>query len=234
MKKILQKERIEKILKLFDKNTYISYSFLEENMEVSSATIRRDVNLMESLGLINKIAGGIELRINDKDIDYSLRLTKNLSQKKKIAKKASKYLKKDEIIFLDSGTTILELIPYLKNMNITVITNCVSHLEKLYSLGIKNIIIGGNFKHKTKAIVGSIALESLNNYYFDKSFLGTNGIDENGYTTPDIEEALIKKKVIQKSKTSIILADTSKINKISNVNFANINDCILITEKEEE
>lgn len=89
------------------------------------------------------------------------------------------------------------MIPYLtKKEDILVVTNGVMHSQLLADYEIPTILIGGMIKGKTKAIIGAVALKQLKEYRFNKAFLGINGIDkEFGYTTPDIEEAVLKKKL---------------------------------------
>ncbi|WP_156413163.1 DeoR family transcriptional regulator, partial [Oceanivirga salmonicida] len=138
----------------------------EKQMNVSAITIRRDVIKMETLGLLNRISGGIENKSISQDIDYNLRSKKNLSAKKAVAKKASKYIKNNLIIFLDAGTTIFELIPYLKGKNITAITNCIEHINKLIKNEINFILLGGYVKPSTKATVGIETLNQLDKFNF--------------------------------------------------------------------
>lgn len=232
--KSLRKERIDLIYNIVSERKYLKYSEISNLLNISEATIRRDIKKMESLGLINIILGGIEFKSNDKDTEYSIRIKKNTNQKKIIAKKAAKLLKKNETIFLDSGTTTFELIPYLKNMNITVITNAITHIEALIENKIDFILLGGSIKKITKAVVGSYTLKQIEDFNFDKCFLGTNGIDsKKGFTTPDIEEGLVKKAICKRSKEKIILSDKSKLNIVTNINFSKFNECILITEEDD-
>lgn len=234
MSKSLQKERLDIILKMVKENDYVKYSDLEEKLKISIATIRRDVLKLESQGKINRISGGIEYKNMNLDEDYNIRVNKNSEKKKIIAKKASRYLKPEQLIFLDAGTTVFEMIPYLKNLNVRVVTNGVEHINELLKYGISFMLLGGEVKPKTKAIIGVNTIKELKKYKFDISFIGANAIDEEfGYSTPDIEEALIKEEVINNSKKAFILADTSKLNNISRVKFSDLKNAILITEKKE-
>ncbi|CAM3126234.1 DeoR/GlpR family DNA-binding transcription regulator [Streptobacillus felis] len=234
MSKNLQKERFDLILKMVKENDYVKYSELEERLNISIATIRRDVLKLESQGKLNRISGGIEYRNSNVDEDYNVRSSKHLDKKRIIAKRASKYINPNTLIYLDAGTTVFELIPYLKNNNVTVITNGVEHINELIKNNISFILLGGEVKPKTKAIIGVTAIKQLEKYSFDISFIGANAVDvEFGYSTPDIEEAMIKREAIKRSKTAIILSDSTKLNSISRVKFAEYTDAILITEKKE-
>lgn len=94
---------------------------------------------------------------------------------------------------MDAGSSTIEMIPFIKAQNIVVVTNGLTHVEKLLNQGIKTLMIGGQVKETTFATVGASALDTLSRYCFDKAFLGMNGLDlKYGLTTPDEKEALIK------------------------------------------
>ncbi len=231
---MLEIDRVEKILSELNERKRMTYKELEEIMEVSLSTIKRDVGKMEQKGLLNKIKGGISQISNMKnDKNVEERFGENINEKKEIAIKALRTIKNDEFIYLDAGTTIFYLISKLKNKNVTVVTNGIMHIEELTKNKIRTIVIGGEVKDTTKAIVGAEAIQSLEKYRFDKCFIGVNGIDEKkGFTTPELNEAIIKKKVLELSEMKYILADKSKFNKISNIQFAKIGDCKIITSDE--
>lgn len=134
------------------------------------------------------------------------------------------------MIFIDAGTTTEFLLPFLQGKNVTVVTNSIHHATRLVDLSIKTIIIGGYVKQTTDASIGSVALEQIRQMDFDKAFLGMNGVDEAYLTTPDMEEAVIKKAVIANAKVSYILVDGTKIGQVSFVKVAAIDQVTIITE----
>ena len=99
-------------------------------------------------------------------------------------------------------------------------TNSVHHAVKLVERKIKTIIIGGFVKQSTDASVGAVAIDQIRQLNFDKAFLGMNGIDKHYLTTPDVEEATIKRTVIDNAKESYVLVDASKIGQFSFVKVA--------------
>ena len=103
--------------------------------------------------------------------------------------------------------------PYPEEMNrqVTVVTNSIHHAVKLVDLGISTRIIGGKVKHSTDASIGSTALEQIRQLNFDCAFIGANGVDANYFTTPDMEEAVIKRTVIANAQKAYVLADASKL-----------------------
>ena len=162
----------------------------------------------------------------------NIKFEENTEAKKRIAKKAAKLVKKGDFIFIDAGSTTYYMIEYLKNKNITVVTNGLMHLDKLIQCKIKTIIIGGEVKPTTRAVVGIEALKNIEKYRFDISFLGVNGVDiDKGLMTPDIKEAILKEKILKISEITYILADKEKFGVSSSVKFGNVEDCTLITDE---
>ena len=131
-------------------------------------------------------------------------------------------VKQGDCVFLDAGTTTFQMIPFLQNKKLVVVTNGLTSGRCLNEHGITTYLTGGLLKSKTSAFVGSQTAQALKNYRFDICFLGVNGLHEKyGYTTPDPEEAAIKLLASSLSRKTFVLADHSKINQVS---FAKIMD----------
>lgn len=233
---MLEIDRLEIILGIVNKYKRISYNDLEKMIDVSSSTIRRDAKKLQNKGLIKEIKGGIsKIESTVTDIEVEERFKERIKEKKEIALKTLNLIEENDFIYLDAGTTTYYLVEKLENKNVTVVTNGIMHLEKLAQNNIKTILIGGELKFTTKAIVGPEAIDNIEKYRFDKCFLGTNGITETGgFSTPEINEAIIKKKVMQRSRECYILADASKFEVDSNVKFSDLSKCRIITSKKGE
>jgi len=230
---VLNLKRYEMILNILNKKDVVKLQKIVDKLGISESTARRDLNYLEEKGLLERIHGGARLPSGNLEEDFQSKNVQNQSEKKRIGDLAAKEIEDGELIFLDAGTTTETLIPYLKDRDITVVTNGTTHLSTLGKYSVKTYIIEGMIKHKTGAIVGSEAIESLLKYNFDRAFLGTNGVHiEKGYTTPDAEEARIKKRVIKNSKRTYIMADSNKFSRISSVTFGGIEECTIITDKE--
>ena len=228
---MLEIERFEKILDELEKKGRLSYQELDSILKVSTSTIRRDIEKMYKNGLLIKIKGGIaQLQKLNFDPKIADRFNKNIEGKKEIAEKAFKRIKKGDFIYLDAGTTVFYLIEKLKDIEVTVITNGTMHIDELLKNNIKTIIAGGEIKGLTGAVVGIETVEFLDKYQFDKCFLGANGISiKAGFTTPEVNEAMVKKKVLELSEEKYILADEDKFNKVSNIKFSSLGNCKIIT-----
>ena len=111
-----------------------------------------------------------------------------------------------------------------------MVTNAIGHAQKLLKKGYEVLLIGGKLKGVTEAIVGAEALESLNRYNFTKGFFGTNGVHpQRGLTTPDSEEALVKKKAMERCAQCFVLADSSKIGQVTSITFSDMKESEILT-----
>lgn len=220
-------QRRNRIIELLKENHSISVSDLCDILEASEATIRRDLSILENSGKLERTHGGAiyneSNRINIEDV-LSSREGKFLLEKQAIANKAFDLLENHDTIVLDAGTTTYELAYLIgqSNLHLTIVTNSMIVFKELAkNPNVELIILGGKVRTNTLASVGSAAVELMQRLFVDKAFLGTNGISLNeGFTTTDMDEAGIKRAMIQSSKQRIILADNSKFNKVYINQFA--------------
>ena len=234
---MLTEERFSKILSIINSEGSATAQHLMNELGVSESTIRRDLNTMDQKGLLIKVHGGAIAKGQDiKTFDEAVnnRKQQNTEQKIAIAKYAASLIDDNDFVYIDAGTTTEHMIDYLKNKQITVVTNGIAHAKKLVDMNIKTFILGGEIKGVTEAIVGVRAVKDLESYNFTKGFFGANGISlENGCTTPDANEAMVKTEAIKKCGKAYILADKSKFDENSFITFCKMEDVIIITDKEE-
>lgn len=225
-----KQQRWTKILELCEKNDAIYVQSLVNVLQVSEATIRRDLQQMEDLSLVLRFHGGV--RANNKGNNEPPMLYKsetNFEQKKMIAELAAKQIKDNQMIFIDAGSSTLEILKYITAKNITVVTIGIPHIQKLIERNIRTIALGGTVRFTTEAITGNQTLKQLSELYFDVTFLGVNGIHvKGGLTTTNEQEAAVKSKVIQHSQKTFVLADQSKFNRLYPVKFGNLDDVTVI------
>ncbi|WP_349583883.1 DeoR/GlpR family DNA-binding transcription regulator [Leuconostoc citreum] len=226
-------ERKKQILKIIQKNQVISLQELKKVTKTSLSTVRRDLDILAADGLVRRVHGGVEWIESSRDsLPVSERLSLYQATKQKIAQRAAQQLQGGEIIFLDAGTTTGELIPYLadKKPAVTVVTNSVHHAAQLSDLMIPVMIIGGQVKQTTDAVIGAAAVNQINHMVFNVSFVGADGLSvEFGLTTPDLEEAAIKKAVVERSQVSYVLADNSKIGTAAFAKAVDLERVVLVT-----
>ncbi|MBD1381328.1 DeoR/GlpR family DNA-binding transcription regulator [Metabacillus arenae] len=232
---MLTPERHKLIVDLVKEKNVVKIQELVEVTNSSESTIRRDLTLLEDEKQVKRIHGGAA-KLKGKLIEPDLieKSAANLLAKKLIAKHAASLIENGDSIFLDAGTTTLQMVPYLTNAeNIVVVTNSISLIQPLIEKNIKTFLIGGYIKPRTAAMVGRGAIEGIKNYRFDKAFLGANGIHhELGYTTPDPDEANIKRFAVSLSREPFILADSSKLGEVSFSNIADLEEAVIITDEE--
>ena len=224
-------ERHQIILDLLSRTGVVDLQSLVQRTKSSESTIRRDLALLEEQGLLKRIHGGATLPYSKIDEpNMQDKSSKNLHDKQLIAEAAASMIREGDCIYLDAGTTVSEMIPYLTNKNIVIVTNGVMHVDALTTANITTYLIGGRIKANTKAIVGSVAQENLKQFRFDKCFLGMNGIDVKfGFTTPDPEEAVLKKIAMELAEETFVLADKSKFTETFFAKVAEIEKADIIT-----
>ncbi|RBW69553.1 DeoR/GlpR family DNA-binding transcription regulator [Bacillus taeanensis] len=233
---MLTPERHRIILEILEEKQIVKLHDLVEATSSSESTIRRDLVQLESQRLLKRVHGGASLlQKNRIEPSISEKSTKHLNEKQLIAKYAAKLVRDGDSIFLDAGTTTMQMIESLNQRDITVVTNGLTLIEPLLEKNIETYLIGGSIKGKTRALIGHSALKTLENYRFDKAFMGMNSVhSEYGYTTPDPEEALIKNTAMSLAKKAYVLIDQSKFGEVSFAKVADLNQAVIITTEPHE
>lgn len=231
---MLTSERRKFILEKIRESGAIKLNEVMDLTDSSESTIRRDLTALEKKGLLVRVHGGAVLRSNyEESIDDKSIF--NREEKEKIGRFAATLVNDGDCIFLDAGTTVFYMIKYLKDKNVLVVTNGINHLDELQKYDITTYLTGGLIKFKTKALIGRETIKTLNDYNFDKCFLGVNNINvEKGYTTPDPEEAFVKSTAKELSKEVYVLADSTKFGKVSFARIGALEEAIIITDKKQK
>lgn len=223
------------------KNQRASVEELAKHFNVSTSTIRRDLNRLSKEHKLIKIHGGAtsvsslggEIKFERSDIEYYEREETDIDIKNQIARQAGKLVKSNMAVYLDASTSVASMIPYLPLLNNTFFVTNSSYLaSKLAELGHKVYVTGGELKLTTNAYIGGYALDFIDRFNFSIGFFGTNGIHpSSGFTTPDPLEASIKMKAISKCYNVYVLATHSKFDNVANCTFANFSRITLITDE---
>ncbi|WP_101843108.1 DeoR/GlpR family DNA-binding transcription regulator [Halobacillus sp. Marseille-P3879] len=228
---MLTPERHRFILDLLNRQHTVKLKELVDFTGASESTIRRDLDQLEQYGELRRIHGGASIRkpaIEEPSVGE--KLSKHHHEKMLIAKEAAQLVRDGQSIYIDAGTTTYEMIPHLTGKKITVVTNGLQHLNALTAHSIPTYVLGGFVKEKTQAVVGASALQNLKQYRFDQCFMGANGISMvDGYTTPDPEEAAVKKTTLSLSQKRHMLIDSSKFNEVTFSHIGTIAEAEIIT-----
>ena len=231
---MLAEERFARILSILEESGSVTVAELMERLDASESTIRRDLNNLDARGQLIKVHGGAMMKdaasYRTQDDDVQLRKERNVEQKVVIARYAAHLISDYDVV--DAGTTTELMIDPMLNRNAMYVTNAIGHARKLAALGCTVYLLGGEFKGTTDAIVGEEAVLSIAKYNFTKGFFGTNGVTvEQGFTTPEVKEALIKRRALAQTKDAYILADASKFGEISTVTFGDFADATVLTDQ---
>lgn len=213
-------ERRRNILNLLDENGQVFVHELSELFGVSEVTIRNDLELFESKGLLIRSRGGAMIVENTVGMDFQLseKDKMNYPEKIRIGKKAAQLVSSGETIILDSGTTTMEIAKHLDpNIALNIITNAFNIANELLKSTNTNIIVpGGTLRKSSHSLVGPLAEKSMRNFYVDKLFLGVDGFNTvEGAFTPNLEEASLNQVMIEIAKEVILVADSSKFRRRS-------------------
>lgn len=229
---MLEPDRHTKILDLLKEKNTVKIQELVELTNSSESTIRRDLTQLEEAKLLKRVHGGAARLLGKlQEPTMNEKSSKNHHEKKLIGQYAASLVEDGDSIYLDAGSTIIEMIPYLPN-DIVVVTNGMMHLQLLLERNIKTYLLGGLVKPSTRALVGRDAISSLEHYRFDKCFMGVNGIHPQfGFTTPDQEEAAIKKLAMTLSREAYVLSDDSKFFEVAFATIANLGEATIITNE---
>lgn len=231
---MLTEERYSTILQILNEKNAVTVAELTQLLDTSESTVRRDLAALDEMGKLTKVFGGATSIKQTKGVletNVSSREEVMSDEKNLIAAYAAGLINDSDFVYIDAGTTTSRLVDYITNKNATFVTNGIVHARKLLQKGMTVYVIGGKIKPVTEAVIGTEGIRSIQNFNFTKAFMGTNGIDiDAGFTTPDIEEALIKEKAIEKTYMSFILSDNTKFNRVFPVTFAGIDKCCIITD----
>lgn len=225
--------RQKKIIDMISNTDIITTETLTKLLNISPSTLRRDLlKLSKQEKIVLLHGGGIRLLPKITELSMTAKMGLHKDAKDKIAQKAVSLIEDGDVIYLDPSSTTYQMIPYLKEHRVTVITNSVSHIDELIYYKIPCIMVGGSIKAATNSCIGLIAENILKGFNFNKCFIGANGFSiTSGITNHDINENVIKTLAVRQSCDPYFLMDSSKFNVVAMVKLANISDYPIITEK---
>ena len=233
---MLASDRQSKIMEIITRDGSVKTSELVEIFEVSLETIRRDFDALEKQGLLEKVYGGAILKGKEnKNMAYSFRKDKNISEKRELAKLAVDLINDGDTIALNASSTNLEIAKLMKDRfsHLTVITNSLMIANELAEIaGINMILAGGIYNKNEYAFLGEVTARFFQNFSVDKIFLCVGGISlKIGLTDYLMDEVLVEKKMLGIAEKVYVLADSSKIESNSLIKIDDLTkDMIIITD----
>lgn len=204
---------------------------LSDHLGVSEVSIRRDLQILEDMGMLKRVHGGA-VAMPDQAVSEALstRWYQNLEQKEHIGRAAAQMVQRGDRLIIDSGTSPLQvarqLSPDLLALgNLTVITAALPVVREVGSHpGVHLILLGGVYLPTYDLVVGPQTIDNLKNLHADKLFLGTDGLTfSQGITTANVLEAEVDRAMVNASSEVIVVSDSSKIGVIGLVTIMPLN-----------
>ncbi|WP_099352552.1 DeoR/GlpR family DNA-binding transcription regulator [Fredinandcohnia onubensis] len=214
---MIKDKRINKIEEYIIKHKSVSLDELMEVFKVSKNTIRRDVQELVEKGDFKKVYGGVAIN-EDKRAkleSFNDRQIRNQKEKENIGRTAADFVKNGDIIFIDSGTTTIEMIDYIKEKELTVITNSLDFIVRAIPFENLNVITaGGVLERRTNSFGFLKYLDILNAYNINKAFMASTGVSlSNGVTNASPLETELKTSIINRSSEVFLLVDHDKFDR---------------------
>lgn len=230
-------ERQKKLLDIIKAKELVKIDELQDSFKnISNSTLRRDLKELEKERKIELLSGGaVKISTTKGEIPISKRSTLYSAEKEKIAKLAADLIEDGDTIYLDSGSTAAMLFKNILDKKITIYTSNPDVITVRDKISAEIIVIGGKYSSTNSSLYGALTENILKQLYFNKAFIGANGVDEKfGVMTPSMEEANKKRLVKEHSDSSYLICDSSKFHNLSNVKAFDLKDITIISDKDDE
>ena len=205
--------RRERLGAIVDARRSVRLDDLSSALGVSAATVRRDLNELAAGGRLRRVHGGavaVASRLDEPLFD--VKAMASAAQKSRIAARAVELLAPDDTVYLDSGSTVLAAARLLHGWDrLTVVTNSLPVANELLGRGPRLILVGGELRERSQAVVGPLTRRLLDDLNMDRALIGTFAFSlDDGMTTTDPGEAYTKELVLGHAREVILLADAGK------------------------
>jgi len=223
-------ERRKKIKELLNSKPFVSLKELFELFpDVSSMTVRRDIDYFEQQGEAIKVRGGarsMKFITTSMEEEFPRRMHKNIQAKEALARKAIDMLETGRSIFLDSGTTMLRMASMLPEERLTITTTGPNiALELLHKKQTIVNIVGGMLNRDNISVSGTQALRFLEDINIDIAFIVPSGASaQTGLTCGNYSECELKRMIVEKARKIIVLLDTSKLDRSLPYTFCDLEE----------
>ncbi|WP_165004044.1 MULTISPECIES: DeoR/GlpR family DNA-binding transcription regulator [unclassified Enterococcus] len=216
---MIKDERQKYLLDLLKQHKFLKVKDIVRELNITDMTVRRDFQDLEDQGLIIRVHGGARIIEDNKnsiltELSHREKQHIHLTEKMEIAKLIAENILEDETVFLGAGTTIELVYEFLTVNRAKIITNSIHVFDKFkQDPRFELILIGGSYRSKTGAFVGTIANDFISSIHVTKSFIGVNGLDHSAVYTSNEDEGLTQKCALNIAEKKFIVADHHKLNK---------------------
>jgi DeoR family fructose operon transcriptional repressor len=230
----LAPQRRERLRLIVESRRAARLDELSSALGVSPATVRRDLDELARSGQVRRVHGGVvALDERSSEPHFDAKAVVAVAEKERIAARAVELLAPDDVVYLDSGSTVLAAARLLRGWSrLTVVTNSLPAAAELAGQGPRLIVIGGELRATSQALVGPLTRLFLDRIHVDRALMGTFALSlEEGLTTTDPTEAYTKELVLARAREVILLADSRKVGTRSLVHAGRLNDVdVLVTD----
>ncbi len=207
-----QSDRLDTILVRLSENGSVGVTVLAEDLGVSMATIRRDLELLESQRLLSRTHGGAVSHGVLYELPLRYRSGRHEAEKRRVAEAAAERLGDARVVGLTGGTTTTEVARRIAGQDLTVVTNALNIAAELaVRPNLKLVVTGGVARPESYELVGPLADATLDDLNIDVVFVGVDGASRAGMTTHHEVEAHTDRRMIERAHRVVVVCDGSKI-----------------------
>lgn len=236
MEKLSAEQRREQILEDLRKSGKVRVNDLSRQFGISEVSIRKDLELLESLGQLNRTHGGaVSPDTPYANMNTNERYNTNTELKHELAQRAAALIEDNDTVFMNAGTTLTYILRNLRGRhNVSIVTNSILNANELNRYPAFNVtLLGGQIDNRYQFTFGSDAIRQLENYHANKCILSVDGISAtSGLSLYYSNEVGVIRMMMQSSDRVIVAADATKIGKNTFTRIASAEEVdLLVTNK---
>jgi DeoR family transcriptional regulator of aga operon len=222
--------RRDEILSRVQRHGYVSVKQLAEEYQVDASTIRRDLDRMAALGLVNRSHGGATMPGEPEETPYAVKAGEHVAQKRAIARAVAAIVPDGSSLLIDSGSTTLEVAEALRgHRDLTVITNDVRVAAAVAEQGdTRLIVLGGEVLPAVYTLASQRAVDLIGEFNVDFAVMGADAVDAQAITNTNSNEVAMKRAMLEAARQVLVVADSSKFGRSALVRVAGLEAVDLI------
>lgn len=228
-------QRKQLIVQTVEERGAVDVSELAELLQTSEMTVRRDLVQLAASGLLYRTRGGaMKVSLATDKHRFANKTAVNADRKDYICQLAAQEIQEGDVIFMDCGSTVFRLCPFIRNKRITVVTNSLPVVAELMTSEVTINLVGGEIDKERQAVHGLIAEEHMARYRANRAFIGVDGISlAHGLSANSEKEASTATTMARQTEKVYLLCDSSKLETNKYLYFAPLSLFdVLITDKE--
>ena len=229
-------ENEQKLLRLLSPNTSTSIRQIAQGLYVSEPTARRYVNALADRGLVIRTHGGCmpSSLVLDCNTPMSIRFSMGQEEKRRIAEHAATLIEPSTIVFLDSSSTVFQMVEFLKpTQNLTVVTSGLKAAVALTEMNIKTVSLGGFIHAQNLSANSAYAMQAIEQFHADCFFFSCDALSDEGEMSDNsYEECLLRRAFMRHAKRRVLLMDSTKRGRTCHYRLGMLDDvdCCISTE----